>query len=470
MFLLSEVDPKTLVFALGFGEFFTAIAMVMFLFLFLQRKEQALLWWVVSKAFIGLGLLSLFYRQGFESTSLSVVLTNTLIILGHLALVYAGRVFWEEQQAFLSSRIMLTLSVIGIFCFSATLFWTFAEPQVMKRTIVTSSFYALCSWVYGIHFYLHYKKALLRGERCPSSLAIACLMGLNGLFHSYFSLSLLGVSTGGTYFDLPVVSIQFLWFFAFFIGLAHYIAVIGACFEKQQQALRKALKKAEHLRAEKQKLIYTLIHEFRNPVTMIDRSMQLFLMTANGALKPEQEQRLEEVRSKASQLHLLMDHVLVDSTDLEKEEDPMRSLDVALMQQRIFQSLSEPLERHRLQIYADELEGQEIVCYPNKLVIALNNLVANALRYSPEGSPVELWIERKNGTVSFVVENRGQSLSEDELNQVRMQFFRGENTEGQDGLGLGLSVVQWVAERHSGYFELKGLGGEGTRAVLTIPQ
>jgi signal transduction histidine kinase len=102
------------------------------------------------------------------------------------------------------------------------------------------------------------------------------------------------------------------------------------------------------------------------------------------------------------------------------------------------------------------------------LVLALDNLIDNAIRYSPDPKSVAVHASTENGHIRFDVLDRGAGIPADDLPRVKRQFVRGRTAKG-DGNGLGLAIVNRIASDHGGVFELRSDVGVGTTATLFIP-
>ena len=102
------------------------------------------------------------------------------------------------------------------------------------------------------------------------------------------------------------------------------------------------------------------------------------------------------------------------------------------------------------------------------LVLALDNLIDNAIKYSPDPKSVAVHASTENGHVRFDVLDRGPGIPADDLPRVKRQFVRGRTAKG-DGNGLGLAIVNRIASDHKGVFQLRSEVGMGTTATLFIP-
>ena len=100
---------------------------------------------------------------------------------------------------------------------------------------------------------------------------------------------------------------------------------------------------------------------------------------------------------------------------------------------------------------------------------ALQNLLANALKYSPEGSAIEVRGRVKDGWLHLEITDQGCGIPADQMAQLGGRYFRGRNTTSIPGLGLGLEMVRTVASLHGGRLELESVEGQGTTARLVLP-
>jgi two-component system sensor histidine kinase SenX3 len=120
------------------------------------------------------------------------------------------------------------------------------------------------------------------------------------------------------------------------------------------------------------------------------------------------------------------------------------------------------------------INGQPQALGDSELIeFALYNLVSNAIKYSPEGSKVEV-LARLNtllGLAFLEVTDQGAGIATEDQARVFERFYRAEGARqsGQSGLGLGLSIVREIARHHGGSVMLDSVPGRGSKFSLSLP-
>ncbi|RAO77816.1 HAMP domain-containing sensor histidine kinase [Dyella jiangningensis] len=100
---------------------------------------------------------------------------------------------------------------------------------------------------------------------------------------------------------------------------------------------------------------------------------------------------------------------------------------------------------------------------------AFDNLIANAIKFSPEGSPVELAVRQVDDRACCIVRDHGPGVPDAELSSLFRPLFRGSNASRAEGHGLGLAIAQRVARAHGGDIEARHAEGGGLQVELTLP-
>jgi signal transduction histidine kinase len=99
----------------------------------------------------------------------------------------------------------------------------------------------------------------------------------------------------------------------------------------------------------------------------------------------------------------------------------------------------------------------------------LGNLVANAVKYSPAGTPVDLGVRRDGDSAVFRISDRGIGIPADELPQLFQAFSRASNVGDIPGSGLGLVIVKRCVDLHGGAITVESRPGEGSAFTVRLP-
>jgi signal transduction histidine kinase len=106
---------------------------------------------------------------------------------------------------------------------------------------------------------------------------------------------------------------------------------------------------------------------------------------------------------------------------------------------------------------------------PHRTLQILSNLVSNALRYTPLGGRVALWLSVVGDKLEFHVKDTGQGISEEDLPHVFTRFFRADKARSESGSGIGLTIARYFVEAQGGQIKVESKAGEGAHFYFTLP-
>jgi signal transduction histidine kinase len=108
---------------------------------------------------------------------------------------------------------------------------------------------------------------------------------------------------------------------------------------------------------------------------------------------------------------------------------------------------------------------------PLRISQVLDNLVSNAIKYSPGGGVVSIHAEETETCINLHVEDRGMGMTEQEARQVFSRFYRTPAARRADieGAGLGLAITKSIVESHGGSISCVSSPGKGSRFTVTLP-
>ena len=119
------------------------------------------------------------------------------------------------------------------------------------------------------------------------------------------------------------------------------------------------------------------------------------------------------------------------------------------------------------------MEGKQVTaeCDPLRLRQAINNLIDNAIKYTPEGGKVSVKVAENGGLVTVTVADNGVGMDEVHLGKIFDRFYRVDKARAREtgGTGLGLHIVQRIAHLHGGRVEVESKPGEGSTFRFIFP-
>ena len=125
-----------------------------------------------------------------------------------------------------------------------------------------------------------------------------------------------------------------------------------------------------------------------------------------------------------------------------------------------------PSMKGKIKIH-NSIPNEEIIVDETKFIIALRNLLDNAIKYS-ENKIVELSIE-KNSDVKFYVKDSGIGISDEDINNITEPFFQANKSISTKGFGLGLTICKKIIESHKGRLSIQSEVGKGSVFTLYLP-
>lgn len=232
-------------------------------------------------------------------------------------------------------------------------------------------------------------------------------------------------------------------------------------------AINGLFERLERLRANERHFIASAAHELQTPLAGLKAHAQIALAADDPAIRAKS---LRSIQASVDRTSRLVDQLL----DLAREEvgaaPVIRGwIPVAGVVESIEDELTILLQRRgvRLQL-GENTAGAAVHADEAGLMLALRNLIRNAVEHSPEGSVVSVAVKAEGTIGAITVTDHGPGILPDDLPQIRGRFIRGSRARGP-GSGLGLSIVELVASRFDADLHLANRSGGGFEARLQLP-
>ncbi len=227
-------------------------------------------------------------------------------------------------------------------------------------------------------------------------------------------------------------------------------------------------KSVEQAISGQRRLLHDVSHEFRSPLARLQILVGLARQTP-----AESAMVLDKVEAETQKLNALVEEILTYSR-LESG-----AAAVTLQQVDLLELLESVAEDGRLEALSQQkqllVQAQstaQLQADPDLLYRALENLIRNAIKFTPPDSLVTVQLKQQPGQVQILVSDPGPGVAPDDLAKLSAPFFRGQSKK--DGVGLGLSIAKRAVESCGGSLALHNLylnSGEicGFQAVITLP-
>ncbi|MDC8757836.1 sensor histidine kinase [Janthinobacterium fluminis] len=230
--------------------------------------------------------------------------------------------------------------------------------------------------------------------------------------------------------------------------------------------LRAALEVETRTREEQQDFVAMVSHEFHTPLAIINTTAQQIARNPD-APRDKTLQRCQNLREASGRMTALVDEYL-SADRMETSAATFRPLPCdprALLEAVLAEWPAGRVEATLLALPA------RLVADAGLLRVALRNLLSNADRHAPQVQAIRVRAETlADGRVQVSVSNAGEPLPADEIPRLFQKYFRGRIAQHKPGAGLGLYLVQRIAELHGGQVALDSAGADGTiRFALRLP-
>ncbi|MDP2743534.1 MAG: HAMP domain-containing sensor histidine kinase [Dehalococcoidia bacterium] len=239
---------------------------------------------------------------------------------------------------------------------------------------------------------------------------------------------------------------------------------------RRSATLARALVEERRIGAEAhRRFIHRLNHELKNPLTAIRAG--LANLDRPGALGSEASS-LANVRQQVERLARLAEQ-LRKLADLEASEFERESVDLAeVVEEAVRLARNVPgRDDRRLEVQVQKVPWalSPVLGDRDLLLLALYNLLDNALKFSSAEAMVEVRASEDGARATVEVADTGPGISAEDLPHVAEELYRGRDAQGIEGSGLGLALVDRIAALHGGDLSLRSRQGQGTVVTLRVP-
>jgi signal transduction histidine kinase len=261
-----------------------------------------------------------------------------------------------------------------------------------------------------------------------------------------------------------------------FSALREERARLGTEVERRTAELRQAVAALEETDRRKDNFLANISHELRTPLVTVLGYSDLLLGEKLGELTPRQRGALEVVTQSARRLKSFIEELLeLSRHELTKQAYTFAPLDVGDVATQAVLALAPRFAERGLRVRVRVARATPLALGDRERVLqVLVNLLGNAERYSPDGSPIRVAAaEVRPGRIEVSVSDRGAGIAPEHLAHIfdRLYQVRDDRSPRHKGgaLGIGLAIVKSIVEAHGGEVSVRSRVGRGTTFRFSLP-
>ena len=224
-----------------------------------------------------------------------------------------------------------------------------------------------------------------------------------------------------------------------------------------------------HLDEVKTGLISTVSHELKTPLTSIRLAIHILLNEKLGPVSPQQMELLVTAREDSDRLYRVIEDLLdisrIESGEAEIKLEPVNVEELVL---QATDKMRPAFRDHGITLTIKVApDVPRLLADRSRLQLVFDNLLSNALKYTPIGGEVTIKAQLEDSMVRFAVEDTGIGIAPEFLPRIFEKFFRVPGQE-QISSGLGLTIAKEIVEAHGGAIEATSQPGKGIKFTFTV--
>ena len=232
------------------------------------------------------------------------------------------------------------------------------------------------------------------------------------------------------------------------------------------EAFNRSLARLERLFNAQQRFLADVSHELRTPLTVIKLNADLI-----RKMGPDRE-LLDSITEEADRLRRLVgDLLLLANAESGKLTISMKPVDLDTVLIEVMQEMR-LLAGDHVQLKLTAIDQVQVNGDRDRLKQVFINLISNAIKYTPGGGDVSVNLRREANQVQVNIHDTGPGIPAKDLPHIFDRFYRGEKSRTRaktGGYGLGLSIANWIVDKHGGSIEVDSQEGQGSTFSVLLP-
>jgi signal transduction histidine kinase len=210
-------------------------------------------------------------------------------------------------------------------------------------------------------------------------------------------------------------------------------------------------------------------HDLRTPLTRLrgiaEVSLRSDQQTAD-TLRESLVECAEEAERIGTMLSTLMD---ISEAETGVMRLHLQETDISVLIEDVVEIYGYVAEEKNIFIHRRYAEGITLLADVNRMRQVIENLLDNALKYTPAGGSVTIEASAGDGRATIIVRDTGEGIATEDQDRIWDRLYRGDKSRSQQGLGLGLSLVRAVVHAHKGNVEVSSKPGLGSEFTVHLP-
>jgi two-component system sensor histidine kinase SenX3 len=216
--------------------------------------------------------------------------------------------------------------------------------------------------------------------------------------------------------------------------------------------------------------VANISHELKTPIGAVGLLAEAL---ASASDEPEQVRRFAKRLTKESERLARITQEIIELSRLQATDALAKAdrIDIDHVVAAAIDQNRVAADSHSVQLVSGGDAGTEVYGDESLLVVALHNLISNAIQYSPEGSRVGVGVTKSEGIIEIAVTDQGVGIQDDEVDRVFERFFRTDPARSRNtgGSGLGLAIVKHAVQNHGGDVRVWSQLGSGSTFTIRLP-
>lgn len=237
-----------------------------------------------------------------------------------------------------------------------------------------------------------------------------------------------------------------------------------------ENKIKDALKKEREINELKSKFLSLVSHEFKTPLSGILTSAILLEKYKLSDQQEKRDKHLKTITDKVQYLNnVLNDFISLEHMDSSNQNYKFTTFNLSKIINEVVYNANMLLKSGQ-RINISQNTSDFVIHQDEKILeLVLNNIMYNAIKYSPENTEIDLEISKKTNNIIFKITDKGMGIPINDQKFIFKRYFRAENVLNIQGTGIGLNIVKSHLEKLGGTINFKSTENKGSEFIIELP-